>query len=119
MSDGTKKFTTILLVDDDNDSRDLMKKGLERFGYRVKAAYDELDAIEIAERVRPDLILLEMGRAPTMQTLEMGCRIRSDARVGNDVKVVVYADMADETVDDGGEAKVGANEYVILPEDSE
>jgi len=115
----TKAGATILLVDDVDEYRTVLKRGLERKGYRVKTAYDEQDAIERACSVRPDMILLEMGRTPPMQTLDMGCRIRSDAKVGEDVKVVVYADKADETVANGGEVSFGPHEYVILPEDGE
>jgi CheY-like chemotaxis protein len=119
MGRATNTGVTILLVDDMDEPRNLIKRGLESRGYRVKTAYDELDAVERAQCVRPDMILLEMGRTPTRQTLDMGCRIRSDAQVGDEVKVVVYADQADETVTDGAEVRLGPNEYVILPEDGE
>jgi two-component system OmpR family response regulator len=119
MGRDTNAGATILLVDDIDEYRNLIKRGLELRGYRVKTAYDELDAIERAQCVRPDMILLEMGRMPTLQTLDMGCRIRSDAQVGDEVKVVVYADRADETVSEGGEVRLGPNEYVVLPEDGE
>jgi len=115
----TKAGATILLVDDVDEYRNAIKRGLERRGYHVRTAYDEQDAIERACCVRPDMILLEMGRTPPLQTLDMGCRIRADAKVGEDVKVVVYADKADETVANGGEVSFGPNEYVILPEDGE
>ncbi|HYP00376.1 MAG TPA: hypothetical protein VER76_09330 [Pyrinomonadaceae bacterium] len=59
-----------------------------------------------------------MGRTLTLQTLDMGRRIRSDARVGNEVKVIVYADRADETVSEG-EVFLAPNECIILPEDGE
>lgn len=110
---------TILLVDDDYECRRLMRQDLELKGYSVKTADGERDAIERASCVRPDMILLEMGKVSSLQTLDMGCRIRSDARAGDNVKVVVYADRADETVSEGGEVSMGPNEYVILPEDSE
>lgn len=48
----------------------------------------------------------------------MGRRIRSDARVGNEVKVIVYADRADETVSEE-EVFLAPNEYILLPEDGE
>jgi DNA-binding response OmpR family regulator len=110
---------TILLVNDHDECRALVKRGLERNGYSVKTAYDEQDAIERAGCVRPDLILLEMGRVPTLQTLDMGCRIRSGASLGDGVKVVVYADGGDETVAEGGEVRLGPHEYVILPENGD
>jgi CheY-like chemotaxis protein len=119
MGRNTKTAATILLVDDVDEYRAIIKRGLERRGYRVKAACDESDAVESARRVRPDMILLEMGRTPTLRTLDAGRRIRSDAGVGDEVKVVVYADGVDETVDEGGEVRVGPNDYVILPEDGD
>jgi|SRR5919107_849531 CheY-like chemotaxis protein len=119
MGRDTKAATTVLLVDDVDEYRNLIKRGLERKGYRVKTASDESDAIERARCVRPDVILLEMGRTPALRTLDTGRRIRSDAGVGDEVKVVVYADRADETVSEGGEVRVGPHEYVILPEDGE
>lgn len=119
MGRDTNTRATILLVDGVDEYRNMIKRGLESRGYRVKTAYDELDAVERAQCMRPDMILLEMGRMPTLQTLDMGRRIRSDAKVGDHVKVVVYADQADEVVSEGGEVRVGANEYVILPEDGE
>ena len=115
----TKAAATILLVDDVDEYRALLKQGLEWCGYRVRTAYDELDAVERSQCVRPDLILLEMGRVSPLQTLDMGCRIRSDAKVGDGVKVVVYANHADETVHEGGEVSLGPNEYAILPQDAE
>jgi hypothetical protein len=65
------------------------------------------------------MILLEMGGMPTRQTLDIGCRIRTEAKAGDEVKVVVYADQADEIVSDGAEVRLGPHEYVILPEDGE
>jgi CheY-like chemotaxis protein len=119
MGRDTNTGTTILLVDDEDECRNLIKRNLESRGYRVKTACDELDAVERAQCVRPDMILLEMGRTATLQTLDMGCRIRSDAKVGDTVKVVVYANQEDETVSDGAEVRLGPNEYVVLPEDGE
>jgi two-component system OmpR family response regulator len=119
MGRDTNTGATILLVDDVDEYRNMIRRALELKGYRVRTAYDELDAVERAQCVRPDMILLEMGRMPPLQTLDMGCRIRADAKVGNEVKVVVYADREDETIHEGGEVSLGPNEYVILPEDSE
>ena len=114
-----KVTATILLVDDLDEYRALMSRSLERLGYRVEAACDELDAVERAQRVRPDIILLEMGSAPPLLTLDMGCRIRSDAKVGGGGKGVVYADRADGTGADGGGARLGPDEDVRLAESGE
>lgn len=116
MGKETKDGATILLVDDVDEVRAGLKRALEGRGYRVKAAYDEMDAVESARQVRPDLILLEFGRTPPLRSVDAGRRIRADARAGDGVKVVVYADRADATVSEGGEVRLGPNEYVLLPE---
>lgn len=116
MGKETKDGATILLVDDVDEVRAGLKRALEGRGYRVKAACDEFDAIERAQCFRPDLILLELGRTPPLRSVDTGRRIRTDAGAGDGVKVVVYADRADATVAEGGEVRLGPNEYVILPE---
>lgn len=119
MNSETHAGATILLVDDVDEYRSLMRDTLARKGYRVKAAADEQEAVERARLARPDLILLELGWTPPLRTLEMGRRIREGSGVDGGVLIVVYADRADEVVDEGGEVGVGPNEYVILPENAE
>jgi hypothetical protein len=51
-----------------------------------------------------------------MASVLTAMQIRSHAKVGDGIKVAVYADRVCETVADGGEVSLGSNEYVILPE---
>jgi DNA-binding response OmpR family regulator len=52
---------SILVVDDDEDIRELLKVFLEADGYCVKVAADGLDALEqLQNSVRPSLILLDL-----------------------------------------------------------
>lgn len=119
MSDNGAGRLTVLLVDDDDEVRAALKDMLEKRGLRVAAAWDESDAVERARRAPPDLILLEFGRAPTLEALALGRRIREGAGLPAGVPVVVFADRADEVVAEGGEVRVGDGEYVTLPEDGE
>ena len=50
----------ILVVDDDRKIVDLVRLYLEKDGYRVSVAYDGLQALEMARRNRPDLMVLDL-----------------------------------------------------------
>ena len=52
---------TILIVDDFEDMRSLLRHWLERRGYKVVEAGDGDEAIEVARRERPALILMDIG----------------------------------------------------------
>jgi two-component system cell cycle response regulator DivK len=51
---------TILLVDDMPDIREVLRGTLEPLGYRVVEAADGKDAVEVAARERPQLILMDL-----------------------------------------------------------
>jgi CheY-like chemotaxis protein len=51
----------ILIVEDDRDTRQLLKIRLESQGYETASAADAVGAISAAREERPDLILLDMG----------------------------------------------------------
>jgi PleD family two-component response regulator len=50
----------ILAVDDDDSILELLKYNLDKAGYEVKTASDGEQAIEIARRFRPNLVLLDI-----------------------------------------------------------
>ena len=60
---------TILVVEDTDDSRELMKLVLEHEGYTVLEAKNGAVAVDIAEREQPDAILMDMS-LPSMD----GCQ---------------------------------------------
>jgi len=66
----------ILVVDDNRDSADSIATLLELSGHRTFVAHDGLAAVESAERLRPDVVLLDVG-LPKMTGLEVCRRIRS------------------------------------------
>src|SRR5262249_62393716 len=51
---------TVLLVDDDPDIRYLMHTVLHRAGYRVVTAADGNEALAVAEREAPDVVVVDM-----------------------------------------------------------
>jgi CheY-like chemotaxis protein len=52
---------SVLVVDDQEDVRAMMKIAIENFGYSVIEAGGPFDAIGKAEEFRPDLILMDIG----------------------------------------------------------
>ena len=54
-------MSKILIVEDDKDTRQLLKIRLESQGYETAFAADAVGAISAAREERPDLILLDMG----------------------------------------------------------
>ena len=55
-----KKDCTIMVVEDYEDTRVLLKQWLEGLGYSVLEASNGQEAVEIADRERPDLILMDL-----------------------------------------------------------
>jgi two-component system cell cycle response regulator DivK len=53
--------STILVVDDNEPSRDALSRRLERRGYRILAAGDGQQAVATARTELPDLILMDLG----------------------------------------------------------
>jgi two-component system, sensor histidine kinase len=68
---------TILVVEDHNDTREMLHMLLEMWGCRVVEACDGLEAVEAASRERPQFILMD-SRLPFVDGLEATRRIREN-----------------------------------------
>ena len=53
--------TTIMVVEDNDASRDALSRRLARRGYRIVVAVDGLEAVSIGRQTIPDLILMDLG----------------------------------------------------------
>jgi two-component system, cell cycle response regulator DivK len=105
---------TVLVVEDDDDSRYLMRLELERLGYLVIEAEDGVKAVEMALRDHPDIILMDLT-LPEMDGLEATERIRADPEMS---EVPIIAVTAHQESDFREEAKAsGFNAYVTKPID--
>lgn len=69
---------TSLVVEDHDDTREMLCILLEGWGFRVVEACNGLEAVEAASRERPQLILID-GRLPFLDGLEATRRIRENA----------------------------------------
>ena len=62
--DSQADAATVLLVEDTEDNRQMMRRLLELSGYRVVEATNGKEAVEAASRVRPQIILMDLESAP-------------------------------------------------------
>ena len=53
--------STILVVDDDEDYRQMMRFALEREGYRTYEATNGIHAVQLAQQIQPALILMDLS----------------------------------------------------------
>ena len=69
---------TIMVVEDYDDTRLLLRRGLEGLGYNVLEASNGNEAVEIADREHPDLILMDLD-LPILDGIAATQRIRQQA----------------------------------------
>jgi CheY-like chemotaxis protein len=105
---------TILIVDDFDDTRLLLRTWLERKGYRVLEAENGNEAVREAERGRPDLIIMDV-EMPELDGLSATRKIRSLQNSKGVPIVAVSAYGADQFRADA--LLAGCNEYVSTPFD--
>jgi two-component system cell cycle response regulator DivK len=110
--DVTHRLRTILVVDDFDDTRLLMRTWLERKGFRVIEAEDGFEAVTKAEQEKPDLIIMDM-EMPMLDGLGATRRIRMFAPLGTVPVVAVSAYGADQFR--ALALAAGCNEYVSTP----
>ena len=69
----------ILIVEDDQDIRDLVRLVLESGGHELHEASSGEDGLVQARALRPDVILMDLSLAGTIDGLESTRRLRADA----------------------------------------
>lgn len=105
---------TILLVEDFDDTRLMMKLWLSRSGYRVIEAENGEEAVTQAERELPDLIIMDV-MMPGLNGLDATRRIRQHQALRDTPIVAVSAYGGNEYRAIALEA--GCTEYVSTPFD--
>ncbi len=98
---------TVLVVEDERDIRELMRRYLERAGYCVLAASTGAEGLTKLEESQPDLLLLDLG-LPDVDGTELLDRAHPE------IPVVVLT--ARSTVGDRiAGLRAGADDYVVKP----
>src|SRR5437763_14253058 len=100
---------TVLVVEDEESFVEALVVGLKREGFRVKVARDGLEALEVFDASRPDLVLLDV-MLPRMSGVDVCRELRTKSRV----PIVMVTAKASE-IDTVVGLEVGADDYVTKP----
>lgn len=102
----------ILIVDDEKDLVMLVKYNLEKDGYKVETAYNGEDALFLARKARPALIILDL-MLPGIDGLEVCKRLKVDPELANVAIIMLTAKGEEADITLG--IKLGADDYVTKP----
>jgi DNA-binding response OmpR family regulator len=99
----------VLIVEDEQKIRELVRRYLEREGLRVLSTGSGAEAITMADDARPDLIVLDLG-LPDVP----GEEVARELRAASNVPIVMLTARADERDRIAG-LELGADDYVTKP----
>jgi two-component system alkaline phosphatase synthesis response regulator PhoP len=102
----------ILIVDDEPDILEFMQYNLEKEGFEVFMASSGKQALEVAKRELPDLIILDV-MMPGMDGIETCRELRNDARLRDTIIAFLTARNEDYSQIAGFES--GADDYIAKP----
>ena len=105
--------STILIVDDEAQSRRLLGGTLERAGYRTIEAGSGRQALELLDGAQPDVVLLDLG-LPDRDGLELIPAIRKQSKA-----LILVVSARDATEQKVTALDLGAADYVTKPFDTE
>ncbi len=100
----------ILVVDDEEDVRDLLSRFLTRRGYLVESVGDGEEAVEYILENSPDIVLLDI-RLPKVDGLKVLRRLQEE---GSDVAVITMSGVADEDTARKS-LELGAADFITKP----
>jgi len=103
-------MTKIMLVEDDKSLREIYGVRLQAEGYEIKSAGDGEEALAMAIKERPDLILSDV-MMPKISGFDMLDIIRSTPET-KDIKVIMMTALSSEDQRARGET-LGANRYLV------
>ncbi|MFZ0041183.1 MAG: response regulator transcription factor [Solirubrobacteraceae bacterium] len=102
---------SVLVVDDEPTISEVVSRYLERAGYRTRIAADGSQALELAARQRPDLVVLDL-MLPGIDGLEVMRRLRQGDR---DRIAFILLTAKGEESDRVIGLRLGADDYVVKP----
>lgn len=104
--------STILVADDEDSIVQLIRLYLGKEGYRIFTARDGQDALDLARREKPDLIVLDL-MMPRLDGWEVCRRLRKDS-TGSAVPIIMLT-ARDDDVDKIVGLELGADDYLTKP----
>lgn len=102
--------TTVLLVEDETATAELVRSALELEGYVVQCAESGQDGLELAVRLLPDVIITDY-MMPNMGGLSMVSELRKQPATAGIPILMASAIPLDADID----ADIGADAYLVKP----
>jgi two-component system, OmpR family, response regulator MprA len=99
----------VLVVEDDEEIADVVRRALRQAGHEVRTAGDGVEALSAADEFVPDLVVLDLG-LPRLDGVEVARRLRAES----DVPILILTARA-ETEDRVGGLDSGADDYLVKP----
>jgi DNA-binding response OmpR family regulator len=112
VAEGRGRGASVLLVEDEDQLRRVMKDLLQREGYRVAEARDGIQALDEVDRFAPDVIILDLN-LPGIDGYSVLAQLRSRPAT-RDIPIMVLTAKGDED----NEVRVfelGADDFVTKP----
>jgi len=104
----------ILVVDDNRDAATSLAELLQLSGHEAEIAHDGLEALQMAQNLRPDVVLLDIG-LPKLNGFEVARKIRQETWGKNMMLVALTGWGQDGDRKKSGEA--GFNAHLVKPVD--
>ncbi len=104
---------TVLVVDDDNSIRELLRQELEAEGYGVREAKDGREALAQVKREKPDLIVLDV-MMPELSGFDVAAVLRNDPETLN-IPIVMLSVVQDKQRG----YRLGVDRYFTKPTDTQ
>jgi DNA-binding response OmpR family regulator len=101
---------TILIVEDDTDTANLVEMYLKRDSYKVLKANDGMEGLRLAQEARPDLIVLDL-MLPGMDGMKICGKLRDE---GMEVPIIMLTARVEEDDRLNG-LDAGADDYMTKP----
>ncbi|MGM0442476.1 MAG: response regulator transcription factor [Elusimicrobiota bacterium] len=109
------KNKTVLVVDDELHIRELIRDNLEAEGYNIIIATDGLEAIDLLEETKPDLVILDI-MMPEMDGWEVCKNIKDRDKKIKIIMLTAKSGNRDRMI---GEKILKADKYITKPFDIE
>ena len=105
-------MSSILIIDDETDILNILKYNLEKEGFVVDTATDGVLGIELAKRMKPDLIILDV-MMPKMDGIQVCEHLRSIA--GFEKTLICFLTARGEDFSQIAGLDAGADDYISKP----
>ena len=106
---------TVMVVEDSADTRNVLRVSLQEWGYGVVTAENGQQAVELARRACPNLILMDLN-LPLMDGLEATQQIRECREICKDVPILALTAYDTYGMKDAA-LEAGCNGYITKPVD--